>query len=53
LKLGINRQFNLARQFGRAVIGTINLGYLSNSSDDSFYEYNNLVADANIEFVIY
>ena len=53
VKLGLSRQFNLAWGVGRAVAISLNGGFLSNKSDDPFYEYDNYFIDSNLEFKLF
>jgi hypothetical protein len=52
VKLGIRRQFNIDYRIGRAVAISTGGGYLSNDSNDPFYEYDNYFINADLEFRI-
>jgi hypothetical protein len=52
-KLGLSRQLNLGWSVGRSVAISLNGGYLSNGSDDPFYEYDNYFLDSNLEIRIF
>ncbi len=53
MKLALTRQYNFAWRVGRATILTLAGGYLSNRSDDPFYEYDDYFIDTNLEFRLF
>jgi hypothetical protein len=53
VRLGLTRQQNIGWKVGRAAILAIGGGFLSNNSDDPFYEYDNYFIDANLELRLF
>lgn len=53
LKADINRQFNLYGKFGQAIRIALMPGYLSNSSDDPYYEYEYFFINLSVKLDVF
>ena len=53
LNLDINRQFNLKSNVGKAFRVNVSTGYISNNSDDLFYEYDSYFIKSNVEIILF